>query len=265
MKNTFAFVIDVLFVGFISFVLALVIFNFFIPRPYSVIYSACFSLLITTLYFARADKKRKSLTLSREDEKAKRALISELNFSTRLEQFAILERGLEGAGLIFERKRGAILIKDKNALVFLAFSFSPAGRAEVVKAFNALTKSQTAYILAQSFTADLTAFAERFDGRVILVGQDEVYSFLKEQGALPSSYKYEKFIEKQKKGSLKNLLDKRKAKTFFIFGTLFLLFSYISPLKVYYIVCGCLFLIYALVLRLFGKELKKFARGTDKN
>ncbi len=256
MKNRFAILIDVVFVCFISFALTLVAFNFFTPYPYSLIFSGCASLIATTFYFIYSDKKNKQVRLSKAEQKEKNVLLSELNFSSPQEQVAILERAIKSLGFDYEKKHSSIYIKDKNALLLSRFSFNKINKVEIVKAFNLINKNQTVYVLAQSFDPDIVAFAQRFNQKVRLIDGDKVYTRLKELSALPTQYKYRCFCEKKKKGSIKNLLDKKKAKTFLTFGAFFLAFSYFSPLKIYYIVCGCIFLIYALILRLMGKELK---------
>ena len=81
----------------------------------------------------------------------------------------------------------------------------------------------------------------------------KIYAFLKENNSLPPE-KYE-FSDKKLKGLtlLKTLLEKKKAKRFFAFGFIFLAFSYFVPIKVYYVVFGCAFLIFALFLTIFGQ------------
>ncbi len=256
MKSKFTFISDLLFVALITFTLSLVLLSYFIPYPFTLVYSACVSALCSILYFSRSDKKNKAERLKKAEQKEVENLVSELNFCERAEQNDVLENALIKAGLTPERKRGYLLVKDKEAVIFSRFGFKKVDKADVVRAYNNVNKKQTAYILAQSFDADVISFAERFDGKVILTEGAKVYKFLKDNDALPE-YKYKDFTERKKKGSLKNLLDKKKAKTFFVFGLVFLLTSYFSPLTVYYIVCGCVFLIYSLVLRLAGKDLKE--------
>ncbi len=265
MKTRFSLITDTLFLCFIAFILSLVVFNYFVPHPYSLIYSALVSTLITLFFVSRFDKKHKAERLKREEIKEKDALMSELNFSDRAEQNAIIENALKKAGLDFERKRGIILVKEKDSLILNRFSFNKVNKADIVRAFNLINKSQTAYVFAQDFDQDTINFAERFDGKVVLVGGNKIYKYLKQLDALPENYKYKQFTERKKKGNLRNLLDRKKAKTFFVFGLMFLLFSYISPLKVYYIVCGCSFLIYSLILKLFGKRINLSSAQADNN
>ncbi len=263
MKNKFAFITDIIFLSFVTFTLSLVAFNFFIPHPYSIIYSACVALLFAIFFYARSDKRRTEERESNVEKKELSALMSELNFSTKAEQNEIIENALKKAKVEFDKKRGIILLKDKNALLLCRFSFNKITKADVVRAYNLIGRTQKAYILAENFDPDVASFADRFEKRVILVNGDKVFSFLKDNDALPKEYKYIDFFEKKSKASLRTLLDKKKAKTFFVFGLLFLLFSYISPLKLYYIICGCLFLIYSLILRLFGKEINLVAVQAD--
>ena len=254
MKNKLAFISDVLFLGFIFFILSLVIFNFLLPYPFSIVNSGFISVIASLLFYLRQGAKRKSQLVNKLEQKELALLMSELNFSDRQEQNELIENALKKAGYLTERKKGAVFIKDKNAVIICRFSFAKVSKADVVRAYNLITKTQTAYILAESFDLELLSFAQRFDQRVVLVDGAKIYTFLKEHHSLPKNYKYKGFFEKKTKASFKPLLDRKKSKTFFVFGLLLLLFSYISPLKLYYIVCGCVFLIYSLVLRLLGKD-----------
>ncbi len=263
MKTKFSYFSDVIFLTFITFLLSLVIFNFFIPHPYSIIYSALLSALALILFFAKSTAKQKQARIKKQAKKELDELMIELNFSARAEQNAIIEKALKNAGFSVEKKRGVLFLKDKNAIVLCRFSFNKVSKADIVRAYNLINSAQKAYILAQSFEQEITSFAERFDGRVILLGQEKVYKLIKDNDAIPKSYKYKDFAERKVKINLKNLLDRKKAKTFFFFGLLFLLFSYVSPLKLYYIICGCLFLIYSLILKLVGKDMNLNEKQTD--
>ncbi len=263
MKNKFSFYIDVFFVGFIAFILSLVLFNFFTPHPFSIIFSVLISLLALILFFFNSSKKQKSARLKREQVKEMNLLISELNFSTKEEQCEIIETALKNARIEREKRKNTLILKAQNALVLCRFSFNAITKADIVRAYNLLTTNQKVYILSEKFDEQVQAFANRFGGRVILLDGEKVYKFIKDNHAMPKEFKYKNFVERKSKANFKNLLDKKKAKSFFVFGTLFLAFSYISPLKGYYITCGCLFLIYSLVLRLMGKDLKLESPQTD--
>ena len=48
--------------------------------------------------------------------------------------------------------------------------------------------------------------------------------------------------------------EKRKAVSFLLFGSLFLVFSIIAPIKIYYVISGLALLSLSVFTRLFGKK-----------
>ena len=153
-----------------------------------------------------------------------------------------------------ERKKGGVFIKDKSVALFPLFGFNQTGKSQIVKVFNSISRGEVGYILSETFSDDAFSFAERFDGAIVLVKPDQIFSFLKKHDSLPPE-KYQVLKKKRKKFAiLKNLALKKKAKPFFWFGVLFLLYSFFVPLKLYYVIFGCIFLILSIILRAFGKE-----------
>ncbi len=253
MKTRLVLMLDLMFVAFITFILYLILLNYFVPHPYQVILSFLLSLFTGALYYLKSSTKNNAESLKKAEQKEMNELISELNFSEKAEQNALIEKALKDAGFVPEKKRGMLFLKEKNALIINKFGFFKVDKADVVRAFNLISKTQKAYILSENFDQEIKEFADRFENRVILIDGSAVYKFMKKYSAIPD-YKYSKFFSKPKKASLKNLLDKTKAKNFLLFGLVFLFTSYFTPLKLYYLICGCIFLLLALTLRVFGKE-----------
>ena len=46
--------------------------------------------------------------------------------------------------------------------------------------FNTIKNQDVAYVLSENFTAEIKAFAERFDGRIKTIPADDIYFYLKE-------------------------------------------------------------------------------------
>lgn len=256
MKNRFSFIVDQLFVAFISFVVCFLFFNFFVERAVAFTLSLCLGSLFTLLSVYRARGKRIKSLLERQELELIQKFTDALNFSSRAEQNSLLEKALKNKGVQFERKKGGFLIKNKPLAVFMRFGFDKVGKSDILKIFNSVDKCNLIYILSHKFDGEVVDFSSRFDGKIRLISQEKVYAFFKEQNALPSN-KYAGFVEpKKNKVKLVNLLKKSNAKKFLLFGLAFLFMSYFSPIKLYYIICSCLFLIFSLILRLFGKEEK---------
>ena len=203
-----------------------------------------------------SNKNFKEQKLKKQEQKELIELVNYLNFASKAEQNLILEKALKKAGYFVEKVKSNLYIKDKNSLIILKFGFAPVTKVDIVKAYNQLAVTDKAYIIAESFEQPVLQFANRFNGRVLCHTGQDVFSFLKKHQSLPMA-KYTEFLEKKKKGNVKILLDKKKSKTFLTFGIFFLAMSYFSPIKTYYLIVGCAFSIYAVILRAFGKDVRQ--------
>ena len=187
------------------------------------------------------------------EQKEKETVITQLKLYTATEQNDFFQKVISLHGKNTERKKSGLFVKDTPFALFPIFTFDGVKKSDIVRVFNSIKKEQTAYILSDSFTVEVKDFAERFDGRVKTVDGNNVYKLLKEKNIFPQIK--HAFPEKKKLSlsSLKNLLEKKKAKNFLVLGLLFIATSYFMPLKTYYIICGTVFLIFSLILRLYGK------------
>ncbi len=256
MKFSPTAIIDALFTAFITFVLTFVILNYFIMRPYSVIISICIAIPVLMLAFKRLSLKNKTKKLKSFEEKEKNSTITQLNLRSESEQTDLFLTAVKKAGYSAEKKKNAIFIKDKNAVLFIKFSYDGVTKTDVVRAFNTIPNNSKAFIFSDTFGIELKNFIERFDGKIVEVDGYKTYKFLKENDCLPTP-KYN-FNEKKifANGFFPTFLGRKKAKSYLAFGFVFLIMSYFVPIKIYYIICGCAFLFLSLLCRLFGKEIK---------
>lgn len=254
MKITLSFILDAIFTALISFLISLTILSYFLRPPFSIVFSVVFGLLFCLLFIKISTDKQKKNDLSLADKKAKEIMLTQLKLYTPTEQNDFFQKVILAQGKSVERKKGGLFVKETPFAVFPLFNFDGVKKSEIVRAFNSIKKEQTAYILADDFSLEVKDFAERFDGRIKTVDGEELYKFLSEKDLLPQ-VKYS-FPEKKKLGlsTLKNLLEKKKSKNFLFLGLSFIGFSYFVPLKTYYIICGSAFLIFSLILRLYGKS-----------
>lgn len=254
-KFTVGLVVDTIFSAVTTFILSFIILNYFIKSPYSLIVAGCTSLLFSLFVFKtlyrKVDKKRVSIKQSKECK----SVINQLCFDTKTQVLSRLERALKKSNFTVERKKGGLFLPEKNAILFLKFEFEEVKKTDVVKAFNAINLKEKAVILCPEFSPEIEKFAERFDGKIILISGYKVYKLLKDKDELPQ-IKCEFFSETPKKASLKNLFVKKRAKSFFAFGIVFLFMSLFSPIRIYYVISGCTMLIFAVVSILYGKPDK---------
>ncbi len=253
MKITLSLILDAFFTAIISFFISLVILNYFLRPPLTIIFSAVVSVLFCAIFIKRFSDKQAKNKLSLAEQKEKEIILAQLKLYTPTEQNDFFQKVISLHEKTTERKKGGLFVKDTPFAVFPSFTFDGVKKSDIVRVFNSIKREQTAYILADAFTPEIKDFAERFDGRVKTVDGNQVYELLKEKNFLPQIK--HPFPEKKKLtlSSLKNLLEKKKAKNFLVLGLVFIGTSYFMPLKTYYIICGTAFLIFSLILRLYGK------------
>lgn len=255
MKTYFALISDCVFTLAVCFLLCFFALNYFIERPFSIAFAFILAAAITMLYFKIALDKYSASKSQRKAQKELDAAVFSLNLLTAEKNNLLLIKALTKQGYRPERKKCGVFLSDKAAAIFLFFSFSPVTKADVVKVFNNLKNGYTAYMVAPSFDGDIIDFISRFEGKIKTATAKDYYLFLKENDCLPK----ERLPAKQEKKGLNilsALLEKRKAKRFLSFGLIFLGMTFIVPFKIYYTVSGCLFLLYALILHLFGRREK---------
>ena len=254
MKTLTAIILDTFFIAFGGFLLLIVFLSYYFRPPLSILFSVILSLLFTLLYLKLSLDKNQKQKLSKEEKKQKEFILNQLKLYTKTEQNDFFENLIKTFNKEVERKKGGLFIKNTDYAVFSFFSFDAIKKSDIVKVFNSISKSQKAIILSENFSEEIKNFADRFDGRISTVDGNELFIKLKEKEFLPK----EKLSFPEKKpfdfSPLQNLLKKKKAKNFLLFGFLFILMSYFAPFKTYYIVSGSLFLIYSLILRIYGKK-----------
>lgn len=253
MKASIAFIFDVCFSAFVSFILSFVLLNYFVKKPFSVIFSVCLALLITLIVAKKLSSEYAQTRLKKAERQTLEIMTAQLSLYTQTEINDLFEKAINKAGYDTERKKGVIFIKNENCAVFIRFGFDGVTKTDVVKAFNSINRTEKVYIFAPSFSAEIQSFISRFNGEVIAVDKIKTYKFLNEYESLPKQ-KYPFSVKKPfSNGVIKTLFGRKKAKSYLAFGIIFLFMSYFVPLKLYYVICGCVFLLFSLLSRLFGK------------
>ena len=250
----FTAIADSIFTSIAGFFILLIISANFIPYPIPIVFSGCFSIILGLFAFKNQIKKGKQRGLDVINDKQYNDAMTQLNLMPVSEGLEIIENLLKKENFLPERKRGGIAIKEKSVVVFFKFGFDSPTKTDVVKYFNRITNKEKAVVLSQDFSKEVLDFADRFNGRIILIDGKTLFEKLKAHSLIPQN-KYEILDkEKPKPNFIKALTDKKRAKSFFSFGLIFLGFSYFVPIKTYYVIVGALMLCYSLYLRLFGKS-----------
>ncbi len=254
MKNfSLAVFFDALLSAFTSFIIFFVLLNYTMRKPYSYILAACGAALILLVAFKVGLCKNKRNNIRRKDEKSYTQTMVQLNYQLKALTLSLFEKAFTTQGKVAVRKRGTLCVEEDNEVHFFAFGFDGVSKAQVVRAYNHLDKSDVAVIWAEGFTDDVKLFAWRFDGRIRLQEGSDAFNLLKSTNCLPSpTCPVAKEIS-TKPQAIKNLINKKRAKNYAVFGIVFIAMSYFVPIKLYYLICGCVFLFASLVVRLFGQ------------
>lgn len=253
MKTLSINILDSAFSAFLSFVLTFLILNYFIDRPYSIIISISLSVPIFILSYNKLKKSANIKSLDKLKRKAVENVFYSLCLMEKNSLVALFEKALLRLDYKTIRRKNGVFIDEKKVAIFPIFTFDGITKTDVVRVFNSVPVHFKAYIFGESISQDLQSFIIRFDNRIEFIGIEKVYNLLKQTSCLPkesSLLKNKKFFEN---GFFKAVFNKRNSKKFLSFGSLFLLMSYFVPIKIYYVISGCVFLTFSLFCRLYGK------------
>lgn len=253
MKSLIIAIIDSLFSAFIAFIVAFIFLNFYLERKLCIILSVIISLPVFFIALKRINEQRSLAFIKKQTQKKIDKTNCLLCFLEKTKLFSLFEDALTKKGYTVINKKYGLLIENENALIIPIFNFDEITKTDVVKAYNYLKKEQTAYIFGNSVSAELSSFIQRFNNKVMFIGGEKTYSLLEQTNCLPQNDLPLSINTLTIKKAIATLLSKVNSKKFLLFGTLFILMSYFAPLKLYYIIVGALFLIFALIVRLFGK------------
>ena len=205
------------------------------------------------LSYKKIVKKNKLLNFSKAEKKQLEDTFLQLNLCTLEEQYSFFSKAFRKAGYETEIQKDGILFKEKNILIFCRFGFDLPNKADVVKAFNVGLKQDKIYFLCDDLSLEIKQFADRFGGKITTVEKKEIFPFLKKIQYLPKQkfdFECENAFKKAKKF---DFLKRKKAKGYFFFGLTFLIMSYFVPIKIYYLLCGCIFLVFSFLCKLYGR------------
>lgn len=254
MKLSFSLIIDVCFSAFISFLLAFVVLNYFIDKRFAIAFSVILSIPVAIIAFKKITEKRKKNTLKKAEKDALDIMLSQLAVYTQTEQNEFFCHAFIKAGYAPTRKNGAIYILKEKCATLIKMGAEGAKKADVVRAFNLKGNIEKSYIFTSIADKELEDFCKRFNGKVTLVKAESVFKFLSSIDFLPKiKFNFPEKVPLKKQISTA-FFSKKKAGKYFSFGLIFLMMSYFVPIKLYYIICGSVFLLTALILKLFGRE-----------
>lgn len=253
MKISLSAIFDCIFAGFVCFIVCFVFLNYLIERKFAIIFSIILSIPTALLVFKKLNAKKSKQKLKKAQNAQKQECIASLNLNDRSANIELFSKALSNAGQNAKRQNNTLILHDKKVCLFFCFSFDNVSKTDVVRAYNSAPKDYTTYLFSDVFSPEVIDFIRRFNKKIIAVDGVATYKFLKQNNCIPTN-RIDFSQEKQTFSSaITNLIKKKNAKRYLSLGVTFLILSWLVPIKTYYIVMGCLFLIFSLTCRLFGK------------
>jgi hypothetical protein len=249
--NKSAFISDLIFTLFISWLFTLCIFRYVgAPLLTALILSVFCGVLCTCALGAFWQNKRKTVLLKRSETAVKEKLDLHLCLLTPPRALDMFYRVfLQTEQFENVQKQGKNRLITKQQLYFFYFRFTPITADDVATIARVFTTKEKVLVCLQ-----LEDAAFQLCHRLGITAQtgEWAYLFLKKHDALPKTFLGDTLKENKRKRTLRLCLAKNNARRFFV-GALFILaLSLITPFPLYYLLFASLLLITALCIRIFG-------------
>ena len=251
-----SFISDCIFVFVFSFLV------FFTPISYymngktaAIIISACFSVITLALFCLASKKKYGKITLKKADEKKYSELKNYLLLADDKEVEKILFAMLKKSENQPISSKNGLFISDGRKVAY-KFSARPSGVDEIIEAYKSTPKNTSLVFFGTAFDSEAVRFSESLSLRIKLVDFSALYLLLAKYDCMPEIPTDTPPVKKRSLGIIKTMIesfDKKKAKNFAFYGFITLVLSRFVMYKIYYIITGCLFIIYAIILKFFAK------------
>lgn len=244
---------DYLFYFVAAFFLSIIFFNYFLYYPLNIIAAGCFACLTVLLYAKIKSVRGEKNALSENERKEYEDFILCLNIFSKEKVLSLAASIAKNRGYTAKRKFGSLYFEKQKLFVFFRFGFKKTEKADVLKILRKTGKNAETIIVAENTEEEVKTFAARLNEKIRFTDGKEFFHAAKEDNLLPKSDFYIA-PEKKKKGSFRLLTDKKRAKNYLVFGSVFVILSYFVPIKIYYLVTGAVMLALAVFVKIAGKK-----------
>ena len=252
-KISIATVSDVFFIAVASFFISLIFFNYFAIFPINLVAAGSVSGLSAVIGAKLVSKRGEKKKLSAAEAEKYADFSVRINVMPEKEVINLAKAIAEKLGYKSELKSGGLYFKNERLFAFFKFGFDTLTKADVVKAFNKIDIGDRAILVSGSLSEEIKAFAARFDGRLEISDCKDFFAAAKSAELLPKTG-FTLLPEKKGKGNFALLLDRKKAKNYLVFGSLFVIFGFFVPIKYYYFAAGGIMLAFSLFVRFAGRK-----------
>lgn len=256
-RLTIPLIADTIFFTFCAFLFLFILFNYALPKPFSIILASTGSLICGNLAYLLLQNKNQTSKKNKKQLLEYEKVLTRLNFMTHQEVLAFMLKVFSKEYSNCKIYNNFLLLEEQNKIVLFKFGYLLVGKADVVKAYNKLPKGYTAEIYADKFDLPVKEFASLFNGKVILKDGNTLFELLSKHQIFPEKQIPDLKNKKPIFSLNTNLLNYKKRKAYFLFGLIFYLLSFISPIKWYYTFCAFIWLALAIVCLFFGKKQVK--------
>lgn len=240
-----AFISDVLFAFFTSFLFSICLFRYKKIGLLLAFSLAVFcGALCAVSVFAYLKSKRKNFFLKKSDEDRKNKLLFHLTLLSNDQVVDFFKKTLSPNA----QRRGKLQVFTETEAYFLHFKFSPVN-ADALTDFFRLRTSKQKILLCSGIDEQARALCKQF--HVEIKTETDVYALLKEKNAIPDHFLGEPSPKTQKK-RFQGWLAKKNYKHFLLAATLILLSSLWTPFPTYYLIFGAVLLLASVLIRIFG-------------
>lgn len=245
-----AFISDVLFAFFLTFLFLLCLFRHLrISLPLSFLLATAFGGVTGWLTAVHLQKKRNAVFLKKSDEEKKEKLLLHLALLPDEEKTEYFKTALNKNEPT--QRFGKLRVFTRTTMYFLQFSFSPVG-ADTVAKLSRLKTGKRRILLCSNIEPQAKELCSRL--KIEVRTGEEVYADLKEKDALPSRYLGEENATEKNARKFRLWLKKSNARHFLVGGAVLLITSLYTPFPKYYLLFGNAMLITALCVRIFGND-----------
>ena len=176
-KIGIAGILDIIFTLAVSFFVFYIVLNYFVEKPYSIIFSAILAVLLSLSIYTFASGRMLKRKIKKEDRQKAEKLLAYLSVSEKKKAVECLTRALDYLELKYEKKRGYILVPDRNICAFIATEPDGLTKTEIVKAVNVAPANAETVIFACFVSDDVLTFAKRFKDKVRIISGENLYLF----------------------------------------------------------------------------------------
>ena len=254
-RMMFSVIFDSVFAGFAAFLITFVLFSCFLGKGAAIFLALVLALGLTALCFyflyGRRGKGAASVLATKEKEN----LFFYLGLQKDNKKLFLNLFGALGKTAAVTKK--GIYVRENDVYVYPFFSFDGVKKDDLSFAYTA-SGGKKAVVLAPAYTPELQLFARTFGERLHLLGGEDVYALFKKANMLPHAALPENTLSKKEKlyALLRTVFTRRRAPKYFLFGVTFLLFSFLVPYKLYYILFGTLLTVFSVVCLFFAVPAK---------